>query len=121
MTDRPSCIVPRFLSPAAWDDLARLSVRVLSTNASGLEWPWMNPDHLTDLAALRRRYEAGIDDREEHFALHFQDPAALRAFVHRHDVRSVYALIERRPGQTFLVCMPPSALEPEAARRGRAA
>jgi hypothetical protein len=81
----------------------------------------MNLDHLTDLAALRRRHEAGIDDPEEHFAVHFQDPAELRTFVHRHDVRSVYALIERRPGQTFIACMPPSALEPDAARRGRAA
>jgi hypothetical protein len=119
MTDHPSCIVPHFLSPTAWDDLTRLSVRVLSTNASGLEWPWMSPDHLVDLPRLRQKYEAGIDDEEEHFALRFADQAELAAFVRRHDVRSVYALIERRPGRTFLACVPLSWLEPTASRSVR--
>lgn len=116
MTDRPCCIVPRFLSEAAWDELAHLSVRILSTNASGLEWPWMSPDHLVDLPGLRQKYEAGIDDSEEHFAIRFWDLAQLASFVRRHDVRNVYALIERRPGQTFVACVPLSWLEPAAAR-----
>ena len=121
MTDRPCCIVPRFLSAAAWDDLAHLSVRVLSTNASGLEWPWMSPDHLTDLPALRQRYESGMDDPQDHFVIHFEEQATLAAFARRHDVRNVYALIERRPGQTFVACVPLSRLIPEATRRDWAA
>jgi len=108
---RATCIVPRFLSAAAWDELATLPIRILSTNASGLDWPWMRLDHFTDLARLRGRYAADDFDEEEHFAIEFCDPRQLGGFVRRHDERTVYALFERLPGLSFVAPVPSTALQ----------
>jgi hypothetical protein len=110
LTDVASCIVPRFLSAEAWDDLAGLDIEILSTNASGLDWPWLSRDHALDLARLRATCAHQSRESDECFAIRFVNPADLGEFVRRHAVTSVYALIERRPGQTFLALVPPSCV-----------
>jgi len=106
VTGVASCIVTRFLSAEAWDELARLEIEILSTNASGLDWPWLSKDHALDLAQLRGKCAHQSRSSDEHFAIRFVNPADLGEFVRRHDVGSVYALIERRPGQCFLALVP---------------